>query len=548
MEFNYRYRGSSQIANDATSTAVSFSPDTLRPPSYFVGELKQGLVFREAISALHSVVTSDMRFKPKDRSEYMRWLKQEEDRLLTEFMERGKQVEGELIAAQKRLSELNNQYSRALDPYYKAQNRYFRYLYITDYNAWFVLDPVITINPDEIFFECFSEDESSYGKLSCSYNVFDNISDSACGTTNIDYSLGLYNEFQKIRDYRSTRLAVDPEGFNVQTGNDESFEEVKIDLPESWVRGFLQVSSAMTLPMEKLRVQAMDIHNLCYYLRRHKERVGPRSMRFILNPGYPIKVRFEPWNEEIVFSRSVYTGKEAKQIRVWGRRRLHILERLIPIADHFEIHLLGDGMPSFYIAQMGDMSFTLGLSGWSANDWSRQGNFDLLAPRGDVDDITLKRVYKGLSESWCESSRSLAQRMQLDETVVKSALSIYAQSGQVLYDLSSDIYRIRELCREPLPLESLRFANERDERSALFVNADLVTIKEAKEQDNGSSLSGTVMDNAKELVVSLSIDQDQRLVNGNCQCSYFFQNQLRKGPCEHMLALRKAYAKAGGQR
>ena len=47
-----------------------------------------------------------------------------------------------------------------------------RYLYEgKNRSLWILLDPAITVHPDELFFECFSRDESSYGKLSCSYNV-----------------------------------------------------------------------------------------------------------------------------------------------------------------------------------------------------------------------------------------------------------------------------------------------------------------------------------------------------------------------------------------
>ena len=38
-------------------------------------------------------------------------------------------------------------------------------------------------------------------------------------------------------------------------------------------------------------------------------------------------------------------------------------------------------IPYAYIADLGHMNFTLGLSGWTANDWSQAGNFDLMAPR-----------------------------------------------------------------------------------------------------------------------------------------------------------------------
>ena len=72
-------------------------------------------------------------------------------------------------------------------------------------------------------------------------------------------------------------------------------------------------------------------------------------------------------------------------------------------------------MPSFWVADLGDMSFTLGLSGWSANDWSRQGNFDLLAPRMQVDSMTQQQVYTTLKKTWRDSADGLAKQMGLDQ-------------------------------------------------------------------------------------------------------------------------------------
>ena len=43
----------------------------------FVGTLKHPLRFREAMSALHDVVISDLRFKPKDKTGYEEWKKEE---------------------------------------------------------------------------------------------------------------------------------------------------------------------------------------------------------------------------------------------------------------------------------------------------------------------------------------------------------------------------------------------------------------------------------------------------------------------------------------
>lgn len=538
MKVSYQYASKSQVRSGSQSTDVAFSPDTSRAPTFFVGEVKEKRVFREAISALHDVVISDMRFVPRNRDEYKIWLAQEEERLLAEFVSRHGEVKEELEAVKAELSSMGKASSEIMAPFYKAQDQYFKYLYKHDMDAWYVLDPVITVHPDQIFFECFSEDESSYGKLSCNYDTFEHISDKEYGTTNIDYSQGLYDEFQKIRDYRKTQLKVDPDGFNVQTSGSDAFEEKKIDLPDSWVRGFLQVSSAMTLPMVKFRLHPMDIHNICALLIRKKERVGPRSMRFELVPNKPIQIVMEPWGDVVTCARSLYRGDEARTIRTWGRRRILILERLLPIADSFDVCLLGDGMPSFYVANMGGMTFTLGLSGWSANDWSAAGQFDLLAPRDTVDELTSQRVYLALQETQQESAASLASRLALDVSVVKSALAQYSQLGQVLYDLSLDVYRLRHLYNQPIALEEIRFTNEREQKANNFVEANLVSVTQLNQGSKGTEIIGLTLDNGKEFQSKLRIDQDQRLVEGECQCHFWHSNKLRQGPCEHMLALR----------
>ncbi|MGF1728515.1 hypothetical protein [Photobacterium kasasachensis] len=545
MEVTYRYANKSQVNSGSKQTDMSFAPDMSRSPTYFIGELKDKRRFREAMSCLHNVVISDLRFQPRNRDDYERWLEAEEQRLLAEFVSQSGHVQKELEEVKAELASMGKIANDVMGPYYKAQAQYFKYLYKNDIDAWYVLDPVITVHPDQVFFECFSEDESSYGKLSCQYDVFENISEQAYGTTNIDYSAGLYNEFQKIRDYRTTFLKIDPEGFNVQTSGHEVFDEKKIDLPESWVRGFLQVSSAMTLPMVKLRLQPMDIHNLCLHLKCNKERVGPRSMRFELIPGQPIRVVMEPWNEIIRFDRSIYQGETERSIRVWGRRRLLILERLLPIANSFDVFLMGDGLPSFYTANMDTMSFTLGLSGWSANDWSQAGNFDLLAPRESVDQSTCQQVLSALEENHYESALSLSTRLSLDISTVKSALALYSQSGQVLYDMELDVYRLRHLYNEPISIDDIRFDNEREKKAANFVQADLVSVNNVETNKNGTQMSGEIIDNGHEHQVILSIDQDQRLIAGECQCHFWHQNKLRQGPCEHMLALR---LKVSGER
>jgi hypothetical protein len=546
MLFNYRFAGNSTVTSTSHMTGLSFAPDTLRESAWFVGKLHKKLPFREAISALHDVVISDLRFKPKDKTAYKEWVAQNEALFLAEHMAGydADAAKSRIEQIKAELTELRAQKDKLLSPFYKARQNYFNYIYEKNREAWIVLDPVITIHPDELFFECFSQDESTYGKLGCNYNVFKEIDDYKCGTTNVDYSAALYEEFQKIRDYKETELKVDPGGFTVQTTNEEEYKEVKIDLPDSWVRGFLQVSSAMTLPTIQFDLHPMDIYSLCLLLRRFKEKRGPRSLRYILEPGHPVKIILEPWGKEIICARSVYTGNTKHEIRTWGRRRLLILERLIPVARKFTVHLLGTGLPSFYIADLGDMNFTLGLSGWTANDWSHAGNFDLLAPRLAVDDVTKQKVFAAMQKEWLGTSQQIAKQLNIDVAKVSGALSAYTQAGRVIYDLNRNVYRLRELSREPLPFEKLRFDNPREDLAAqLLEKQEIKYTSELMPADNSLKLAGTVKGPRKTYNTQLVIDADEKIKSAHCDCSFYIENKLYKGPCEHMLAIRQAFNK-----
>src|SRR6187402_3416143 len=104
MLFNYRYGGSTTVTSNAHMTGLSFAPDTLRESTFFIGTLNKKIAFREAISALHDVVVSDLRFKPKDKTAYKEWAAQQEALWLAEHMD-GYNVD----AANKRIDALRRE-------------------------------------------------------------------------------------------------------------------------------------------------------------------------------------------------------------------------------------------------------------------------------------------------------------------------------------------------------------------------------------------------------------------------------------------------------
>ncbi len=72
-----------------------------------------------------------------------------------------------------------------------------------------------------------------------------------------------------------------------------------------------------------------------------------------------MRVIFEPWNYEVgvrsIFLLWRYINRNSRV----GAATAIDLERLIPVARKFTVHLLGTGLPSFYVADLNDLSFTL---------------------------------------------------------------------------------------------------------------------------------------------------------------------------------------------
>ena len=214
-------------------------------------------------------------------------------------------------------------------------------------------------------------DESTYARLAVPFTTFDRIDAFECGTTNIDFSPQLHRELERMRSYRRTQFNIEPSGLTVAGDTGLAHKEKKIDLPDSWVMGFLQVHSAMTLGLTHFAMEPVDLFNICRYLRRHRTRSSPRALRYEMEPGQPVRAVLEPWEHVIELGQaSKFTGLKPQKVRTWGRNRLQILRRLLPVCKKLDVYLAGYGLPSIYVLDLGGFTFTLALSGWTDNDWT----------------------------------------------------------------------------------------------------------------------------------------------------------------------------------
>jgi hypothetical protein len=363
----------------------------------------------------------------------------------------------------------------------------------------------------------------------------------------------LHHELQRIRSYRATRLDVGPSGLSVATEGGDGHTEKKIDLPDSWVLGFLQVHSAMSLGLTRLRMAPVDLFNICRFLRRRKAKSSPRALRFELEPGRPARVVFEPWEHAIELSPvATFEGPKPVVVRTWGRDRLRTLARLIPACRSVDVHLAGLGLPSIYVLDLGPIRFTLALSGWTDNDWTSGGSkFDLLARRLDVSANELTLAYDSLRSLRLATDADLAARAGLGVEKARSALSFLCQVGRAMYDLGGGVYRHRDLFLAPFSAEEAAKAvkpapapseSSEGQAQAIADSPGGIRIIARRPVSTGYKLSGSASDQGGRRVRPLlHVDPVGRIIEGSCTCRSFSKHGMTKGPCEHLLALRLAH-------
>ena len=541
MQYLARYAAASQVVGQGSSRAVLMQPNLARDEVAFDAAIRDPVRFREAISTLHDAVVSDLRVTKRDRAAYAEFQKRRSDeehavRTRAAAAERDRQ-----LAEARQLPPLapgvRDRFDVLRKRYWALRQDYSRHLLRHDRELWRLLmpcDPVVTVADDVVFFECFSADGSSYGCLTVDRDGFDPAAHVALGTTNVDYTWTLYDHFQSLRSYRHTRLTVDPGGFGVATDQAAGHREEKIDLPDGWLRGFLQVQSAMAMPTVQVSLSRDCVYSLLAFLKRHRAKTSPRALRFELRPGQPASLVLEPWEKRIDSRGTPSLGPEREPIRIWGVRRLLMLARLLPLVDRIDVHLLGTGLPSFWVARLGAMRLVIGLSGWTANDWTAGSPIDSLRPPVELTDQQIAAAAATMRQQRAIPRDALAAALGTDAATAMATADALAHRGQVIFDLVDDQYRWRSVMPAAIAESELGPPNPEVVASRQLLRKGKVRNREVIAEDRAVRIVGEV----DRHVCEVTLSADRILSAGQCDCSHHFQNGIRRGPCRHLLALR----------
>ena len=249
----------SNVKSSSKENAVTFGTDIKNSNVFLSTDIKskQGVAFSKLMLVLGKIVRMRDAGVNKDHSAYQEWVQGEYFKELPGFMSSQINRLPKLINEREKLSKQLKYYDEIIkkfnsNSFPEQRSRFWEWLYRHNYDAWYVLDPIVSVQPDSTFFEAFSLDESTYARVALPHTATTGEKNFTCGTTNIDFSASLERELSRTRSYRPLHLTVGKDAVEFDTGNSNTIEK-KIDLPETWTKGLVEVQAALSLaPIEIL--------------------------------------------------------------------------------------------------------------------------------------------------------------------------------------------------------------------------------------------------------------------------------------------------------
>ena len=501
LDFVARHTPATAESIDGT-LHVRLSTDGARALAPIAVRVVAPALVRDVLLALGDVRAADLKRAASDRSDYLAYLTKS-----------GK---------------------KATKAVWDAQQRFLEARYAEAAGDETPLDPIVVADADGLSLELFSKDESAYASALLPAGA---VIDGALprGVSSLDLDAVALRAIARIRAYRSTRL-------ELTAATDGAPRAMRV--PYRLLRGLGQLQAASLLPAVRFTLAPVDLYNVLFALKRRKAKTSPRALRYELVPGEAPRIVLEPWETVIPTSGPRFGGARAAVVRTFGRDRLAALARLLPHADAVDVALLGPGLPAFYVVRMGAARVTLALSGWTD---ARFGGVQELDAAGRLE-VPPERLDAVRAELAAGHKTLESLTVGRDALEVRAAVLTLLTRGEVAHDVATGLLRARAVVGPAIDPARLAHRDETEARAHRLL-ADPTQVQRTKAHAlgaEGTAIEGKIDDRAarRSFKTSFTIDPEGRTVGASCTCPRFVRAGVREGPCEHMIALRIAHARA----
>jgi len=365
-------------------------------------------------------------------------------------------------------------------------------------------DPIVTAGNEKLRFEGFSHCAGVYARVDVLPGGHDG-EFLESGTTNVDFNQPMLSALSNIRKNEQVLLSIGQKEVGLHKENEKIIER-KVPLPTKWIKGLTSVQMFLS-ESEKVhsfnRLQALQLFKTIppgkpktdYYL--------------LIRGGKPL---FSP-------------VKSNDAIAVGGVHRLKLIEPLLAIADELRVFPHSNMQSTTWQVYIGKLRFTLSLSRDTWRGFSGEGAA-LESLIEDVPDEWVELVDNYSYANQAFNATLLAVNEGIDLHKLDQITGRLSAIGLLGFDLDENNFFYRRL---PFKLSRIMSLNPRLKDAEKLLAEGKVHVV----SDQNGRIEAQVEGSGVQHMVIISGDQAQ------CTCHWFSKNQGERGPCKHILAVKK---------
>lgn len=365
-------------------------------------------------------------------------------------------------------------------------------------------DPIVTAGNSCVRFEGFSHCAGVYARVDLLADALDG-EFLANGTTNVDFNQPMLTALSSIQNNENVMLSIGQKEVGLDVEG-KTVVERKVPLPVKWIKGLSSVQiylsqSEISHTFNKIQTQQ---------LFRSMPKGQIKTDYFLVIKGNtPL---FSPMKSE-------------GAICLGGLHRLRLLEPLLPFMKQLQVFAHSEMQATTWQFSFGSLRFSLSLSRDPWRGFSGEG-------------ATLDALIDDVSQGWMDIFEQNAYANQtFDPSLFTIKESPYlsktenvsaqlAAMGLLGFDLNDNVFFYRQL---PFKISRIMQLNPRLKGAEKLIVGNKVeiiqnTLGRIEARVEGSGIFHTVIFDGN---------------NQRCTCEWYGKHQGARGPCKHVLAVKK---------
>lgn len=365
-------------------------------------------------------------------------------------------------------------------------------------------DPIVTAGNEKIRFEGFSHCAGVYARVDVLPGGYDGEFPEN-GTTNVDFNQSMISALSRINRNEQVLLSVGKKEVSIQQGDQKTVER-KVPLPVKWIKALTTVQLYLSEAEKQFSFNRMQSLQLFQSIPAGK----PRADYYLVVRGN--KPMFSP-------------VKSANAICVGGVQRLKLIEPLLAFADELKVFPHPNMQSTTWQLYFGSVRFSLSISRDAWRGFSGEG----AALESLIEDVPAKWIDALDKYSYANqvfNPTMLAVEEGLDLKKVDNITGRLSAMGLLGFDLDENNFFYRRL---PFKLNRILSLNPRmKDAEKLLEEKKVVIISKADGRVEASVAGSGVMH-------SVVLEEGRE----RCTCTWYSRNQGERGPCKHVLAVKK---------